>query len=446
MPPEHRLQVAGGARHRRVISLLPKTIRRPLTLVVYALRQEPRRASVRDHLWAIKRYGNCDVAYFNAGLFPRVPASITKAPWDVVVLHTTLLNTVRWFPERTARLARVCAPLGRLGRIRAALPQDDFIRSDAVAEFMEELRVTHVFTPVPLSECKKVYRRMDLDRVRFEPALTGYLDEAEVDRMAQAAVESPERDIDIGYRAWHAEPWLGRQGQLKTRIAEVFRERATEFGLNVDISTRDEDKLYGDDWNRFLTRSKYTLGVESGASVLDHDGSVAACSDQHLKANPQASFEEVEAACFPGRDGELALAVLSPRHLEACAARTCQVLVRGEYSGILQAGRHYLAVEPDFSNLPEVLETLRRDDRRADIVEAAYRDIVASGQWTYGRLVDEVLAQADAPGALSAPQARRAKVGLRVARGLELISAATLRIVARTVLPLAAVVRKRLRG
>jgi hypothetical protein len=310
---------------------------------------------------------------------------------------------------------------------------------------MEELCVTHVFTPVPPAECEKVYRRMDLDRVRFEPALTGYLDEAEVARMAQTALESPERDIDIGYRAWHAEPWLGRHGQLKTRIAEVFRESAAELGLNVDISTRTEDKLYGDEWNRFLTRSKYTLGVEGGASILDHDGSVAACSGRYLKANPQAGFEEVESACFPGRDGELALAVLSPRHLEACAARTCQVLVRGEYNGILQAGRHYLAVEPDFSNVPDVLEALRRDDCRSDIVEAAYRDIVASGQWTYRRLVDEVLAQAEAPAALPAPLVKQAARGLRVAGGLELVSSATLRIVARAVLPLAALVRKRLR-
>ena len=353
------------------------------------------------------------------------------------MLHTTLLSTVRWFPEREPRLASVCAPLARMAPTRVALPQDDFIRTDLVAEFMEKLAVTHVFTPVPPSEWKKVYRRMDLDRVRFASALTGYLDEAEVARIAQIGDENPERDIDIGYRAWHAEPWLGRQGQLKTRIADVFLADAPSLGLNVDISTREDDKLYGDDWNRFLVRSKYTLGVEGGSSVLDHDGSVAACSTQYLKDKPDASFEEVESACFPGRDGELGLSALSPRHLEACAARTCQILVRGDYDGILQAGRHYLAVEPDFSNVPEVLETLRRDDRRAAIVDAAYRDVVASGRWTYRRLVDDVLAAADdsrpAP-AQGSPS--RATVGLAVARVVEFVSSATLWTVAHALLPL----------
>jgi hypothetical protein len=273
------------------------------------------------------------------------------------------------------------------------------------------------------------------------------LDDAEAARIAQIADRHPDRDIDIGYRAWHAEPWLGRQGQLKTRIAEVFLASAPSLGLNVDISTREKDKLYGDDWSRFLVNSKYTLGVEGGSSVLDHDGSVAACSAQYLKDKPDASFEEVESACFPGRDGELGLSALSPRHLEACAARTCQILVRGDYDGILQAGRHYLAVEPDFSNVPEVLETVRRDDRRAAIVDAAYRDVVASGRWTYRRLVDDVLGAAD--DSRSAPAQRSpsgATVGLRLARVVEVVSSATLWIVAHALLPLREALRDRLKA
>src|SRR5206468_1168828 len=125
------------------------------------------------------------------------------------------------------------------------LPQDDFLRSDLVSEVMAELRVDHVFTPVPESERAKVYRRMDLDRVRFHLALTGYLEDEEVARMERVAAEVGDaRDIDVGYRAWHAAKWLGRHGQLKTEVARVFAEEGPNHGLKVDISTRDEDTLY----------------------------------------------------------------------------------------------------------------------------------------------------------------------------------------------------------
>lgn len=365
--------------------------------MVYALRQHPLRASMRDHLYSFARFTTGSAAYVNMAARRRIPRWALRCGWDLVVLHTSLLATFRWRPDGAPALRRRLAPLRDLGATVVGLPQDDFLRSDLVAEIMEELGVEHVFTPVPAQERPKVYRRMDLDRVRFHLALTGYLDDAETARMERIAAEVGEhRDIDIGYRAWHAEPWLGRHGRLKTEIARRFAEEAPRHGLRADISTDESGVLLGDDWSRFLARSKYTIGVEGGASILDHDGTLRAASYAYLVDHPDASFEEVEAACFPGRDGELALFAVSPRHLEACATRTCQVLIRGDYNGVLVADRHYLPVEPDFSNLDEVLEEMRRDERRAEIVEAAHRDVVAGGRWTYARLVAEVEAVAPA--------------------------------------------------
>jgi hypothetical protein len=373
----------------------------PNVLVVYVLRQHPLRATIRDHLYAFDRYGTGRVAHLNLAVRRRVPAWVRRVPWDLVVFHTSYLAAYRWTPDGAPWLRRRSAPLRGLGRVRVALPQDDFLRSDLVGEVMAELGVDHVFTPVPESERAKVYRRMDLDRVRFHLALTGYLDDDEVARMVRIASEidrGPGRDVDVGYRAWHAAKWLGRHGQLKTEIARVFAEQGPRHGLRVDISTRDADTLYGDDWSRFMARSKYTIGVEGGASILDRDGSLRARVYDYELEHPDASFDEVEAACFPGRDGELALFAVSPRHLEACASRTCQVLVRGDYNGVLEAGRHYIALEPDFSNLDEVLETMRRDDRRAAIAEAAFEDVVRGGRWTYRGFVAAVEAVAPAQG------------------------------------------------
>ncbi|MBX5441225.1 MAG: hypothetical protein IRZ32_06820 [Solirubrobacteraceae bacterium] len=381
----------------------------PNVLVVYVLRQHPLRTTIRDHLYAFERYTSGRTAYLNLAVRRRVPSWVRRVRWDLVIFHTSYLATYRWTPDGAPWLRRRSAPLRGLGRVRVALPQDDFLRSDLVADVMEELRVDHVFTPVPPSEHEKVYGRMDLDRVRFHLALTGYLDDDEVERMVRIAREvdeGPGRDIDVGYRAWHAAKWLGRHGQLKTEIARVFSEEGPKHGLEVDISTRDEDTLYGDDWSRFMARSKYTIGVEGGASILDRDGSLRAKVYAYELDHPDATFEEVEAACFPGRDGELKLFAVSPRHLEACVSRTCQVLVRGEYNGVLEADRHYIPLEPDFSNLDEVLETMRRDDRRAEIVEAAFEDVVRSGRWTYRGFVREVEAVAPPDGGAATAPAR----------------------------------------
>ncbi len=161
-------------------------------------------------------------------------------------------------------------------------------------------------------------------------------------------------------------------------------------GLALDIATGARSTIRGDDWYRFLADCKYTLGVEGGASVNDPDGAFHAASIDYLAEHPEASFEEVEANCFPDADGGIAYYAISPRHLEACATRTAQVLIEGSYNGILRPGEHYLELRRDFSNLDDVLDAIADDSQRARLTDAAYRDVVASGAYTYERLVRDV--------------------------------------------------------
>ena len=138
-------------------------------------------------------------------------------------------------------------------------------------------------------------------------------------------------------------------------------------------------------------RCKYTIAIEGGASILDKDGSLREKTEAYLVQNPQADFAEVEKACFPGRDGELVYKAISPKHLESCATRTCQILVEGDYNGILIPGTHYIELKQDFSNINQVLRTAQEDQIRAKITQRAYNDIIASGQYTYRYFVASVL-------------------------------------------------------
>lgn len=149
--------------------------------------------------------------------------------------------------------------------------------------------------------------------------------------------------------------------------------------------------ILGDAWYRFLSQCQYTIGSESGTSLLDRDGSIKQKVIDYQSFHPDAGFKEVEAACFQGMDGNCRLYALSPRHLEACATRTCQVLVEGEYNGILKPGVHYIELKRDFSNLDAVIDAIRRDALRHGIVEKAYKDIVESGHFTYKRFIPFII-------------------------------------------------------
>jgi hypothetical protein len=352
-------------------------MRRGNVLVIYALQAWPVRGAIRDHLSSFGRHSRGRCHYLNLSV-RRPPRWLLHVPFDLVVFHTSFLSHLRWDPRTGERLLERARPLRKLPATKAVLPQDEFLRSACINDFINDFGVSVVLSVADASQWPLIYDTVDRERVRFSTVLTGYLRDESVARAEAIAAATPRRDIDVGYRAFHAPAWLGRQGQLKTTIADIVGGAARGRGLAVDVSTRPQDTLYGDDWLRFQARSRYTLGVEGGASVLDRDGSVRARSEAYAATHPDATFGELEAACFPGRDGELALSAISPRHLEACAARTCQVLVKGRYNGILEAGRHYVALEPDMSNVDQVLDAIASGERREEIVRAAHEDVVAS--------------------------------------------------------------------
>jgi hypothetical protein len=356
-------------------------------LVVYSLVQHPTRQTIRDSLDAFGDYSNARCYFLNLGV-RRVPWWLRRIEFDAVIFHTTFLSE-RWNPPAFRRVLRRAGRLRGMGRFKAALPQDEFLRSGIVQSFVESFDVDHIFSVGPPSTWLQLYPEA-AGRVALSRVLTGYLHPGTVERIERIVDSSARRPIDIGYRSRHMAPWLGRHGQLKGQIGEAVKEAAQSRGLRVDISTRASDTLSGDDWYRFLASCRYTIGVEGGASVHDPDGTVKECADRYASAQPSAAFAEVERECFPGRDGEIDYRALSPRHLEACATRTCQVLVEGEYSGVLKPEAHYIPLRQDLSNLDQVLDRIQADADRARLVETAYDEVVASGEYTYERLIREV--------------------------------------------------------
>jgi hypothetical protein len=361
-------------------------------LIVYCQVSYPPRATVAEQLYCFARYAGARHRCFYLNLAVRdVPRYLLEVPFDMVIFHTTFFAW-RWGIGEYRQVLQKARALKRLRAVRAMVPQDEFYRTDALNEFIDEFEVGIVYTVSPRSEWSKLYPAAEVSGVRLVPVLTGYLDDATVGRIDALTAARAPRETAVGYRAWRANPWLGRYGFLKTRVADVFAQRAPAFGLATDISTRAADTFYGDEWYRFLLRCRYVIGVQGGAGVLDWDGSVRECAEALRDERPDAGFEEIEAACFPGKDGGLAYFAISPRHLEACATRTCQVLIEGHYNGVLTPGLHYIELKQDFSNLDDVLQRMASDRERETIVARAYDDVVRSRAYSYRGFVDVVLA------------------------------------------------------
>jgi hypothetical protein len=356
--------------------------------VIYYASRHPLRTCIADHLYAFARDGRHRVTHLNAAI--RTPADCPKDV-DLVVLHTTFL-AVRWNLGRFDRMVDRWLPVSRLSAPVIALPQDEFINTDGLERCLEAYGVPHVCSVAAAGQWRTIYPRLSASGVGFSRVLTGYLDRTTIDRSDRLAAERANRPrrIDVGYRAWRAEPWLGRHGRQKVEIAERFLSSIPE-DLVADISLDDADTLLEDEWLRFMLDCRWTIGVEGGASIIDRDGAIRQRTLAWQASHPHAGFEEIEAACFPGREGSLDLRAISPRHLEACMTGIGQVLVEGDYNGLLEPERHYLPVRADYSNLPEVLDRLQDESARVEMVARARAEVVDAGPCSSRALVEAVL-------------------------------------------------------
>jgi hypothetical protein len=166
-------------------------------------------------------------------------------------------------------------------------------------------------------------------------------------------------------------------------------ERACALGLRFNISTRPEDTITSNGWFDFLASSRATIGCESGSSALDRRGEIQARIRWVQQRNPDMSFDEVSREMSPGWDNHRFFA-LGPRHLEAVITRTCQILVEGDYDGVLQPHRHYIPLRRDLGNLDEVLHMVRDHALIDQITARAYEEIYLSGRYSHARFAEQL--------------------------------------------------------
>lgn len=354
--------------------------RRPRLLLLCDYRPHEA-ATVIDHIEAIRRWSRYDV--FVLPIFGDLPDEVDFAPFDALVIHYNLVMSSDVFLPALARWR-----ISQFQGLKGAFIQDEYRFVDATVSVMRTLGIQVLFTCVPADQVELVYPEATLPQLRRKvTVLTGYVPE-ELLGVPMAPFNA--RSIDVAYRGRRLPAWLGRLAQEKVLIAERFLADAPAYGLSTDISTSEDDRLYGEAWVEFVRSSKATLGVESGASVFDFDGSIEQAITGYLSAHPGATFEELHRRFLADVDGRIRLNQISPRCFEAAALGTLMVLYPGEYSGILEPGRHYVPLEKDHSNMAEVASAIRDRSTWERITSQAREEVALNPRYSFQAMVQTV--------------------------------------------------------
>jgi hypothetical protein len=322
---------------------------------------------VQDHVRAIAEMSRHRIVVTNP-IHRREARWLKLEPFDAVLIHYSICVLFDYFlPERYVWMLRDYRGL------KAQMIQDEYRWVDRMTTRMGELGIEALLSSLTPENIERVYHQPQLACTFKCSTLPGYIPPALV---RQRVAPIADRARHVVYRGRDLPYWFGRAGQDKKRIAEQFLGIAARYGLQVDIAAGETDRIYGEDWVRFLCSGKAVLATEGGASIFDFDGTVEARVKAYLEVQPGADFDEVAEAVLRKDEGNIVHRTITPRSFEAIALRTALVMYPGAYRGILQPWRHYIPLDPSGNNADEVVRCLRDDAFLQQLVDRAYAEIV----------------------------------------------------------------------
>jgi len=338
--------------------------------------------TVDEHIAAYARHSRFPFWEVNTDL--GFPPALAQVPVAAVVLHYSIFHTAGYhFDAGFRRFLR------ETDAYKVAFFQDEHHFCQQRFLFLNEHHVDCVFTCLEESEFDAVYRRYT-NVPTLVSNFPGYVSEEMIRAAQQFALPDSERPVDIGYRGRALAPYGGRAALEKAQVAAGFADAAEEQGLVFDVTAREGERLYGDDWSRFMGSCKGTLGTEAGVSVFDLEDRAYAEYVRQIRAGGPVTIETLERGPQGDLEGAVYYRTISPRHFEAAAFRVCQILFEGRYSGVLEPMVHYLPLKKDFSNAADVLSRFKDPAIRRELTDNTHRDLIASGRYGYATLMQKL--------------------------------------------------------
>jgi len=289
----------------------------------------------------------------------------------VVVSHaaagddmTVLLKSARWLHRRRGKLVMFVG--------------NEYDLLDEKIGLIRAVGAELVCSQLPMPAAQYLYRECVRSRILSMPHA--------LNPKVYRPSSGPERPVDIGFIGDVYWPFVG--DRERTDLIEAFEREGEHWELKCSIRKR---RIPRTEWAAFLNTSKGTIGAESGTYYLNDRGRLlAAAREYNLLQHPEASFEEVFEKFYRGQPREVSGKSISSRHFEPIGTKTCQLLLHGEYNGVLAPDEHYISVRKDRSNIEDAVRRFKDQDYRQTIVERAYEHVMANH--TYAHRVRSVLA------------------------------------------------------
>jgi hypothetical protein len=339
-------------------------------------------SAVFEHLKSFANHSQN--SWFYLDIFEFDSNSIVLDSFDAIVIHYSVRLPF-------GQLSDACQQrLQKFSGLKTLFIQDEYDGTILTHKIINLVPFDLVFSVVPQKSLEKIYPRHKFPHTKFVTNLTGYVPENLVRQYK--GVDSPsKRPLKVGYRGRVLPLRYGRLGQEKSQIGYGVRDYCIAHQIDFDIECDEGSRIYGEKWYKFISSMRAMLGSESGSNIFDWDSLLEQEIQDYQSRHSNSTHDEIYCDILQDREIDGLMNQISPKIFEMVAAKTIMVLFEGEYSGVVEPHTHFFPLKKDLSNLDKIITLLKDDDLVDEMAECAYRDIIASGKFSYEeflRMVD----------------------------------------------------------
>jgi hypothetical protein len=352
-----------------------ETMRRLRVLVAYSM-SSSHVTTTFDYMHALSLHTDFDVTYLHVTQNAKVVVELSD--YDVVFNNYCARLCFKDYVSDSYQ-----DELRAFQGLKIISVQDVYNRTNTLREAISDLGFHVVMVSAPVESFDYIFGPQRNRDVTYIPTLTGFAPDPE--SLVDIEVKPlNQRSVDVAYRGRDIGPLYGILGFLKYEIGRVVREACDRRGIPHNIAMDEDSRIYGRAWYEFIASARTMLGTDSGSNVIDFDG--------ELEAHFKKLRDELGGRPLPyepylplvaEHEKHVNMSEASPRLFECAALKTAMVLLRGHYSGVVEAEKHYIPLERDFSNLDDVLDQLTDIEALQQMADRTYDDLIASDRFSY---------------------------------------------------------------
>ena len=185
-------------------------------------------------------------------------------------------------------------------------------------------------------------------------------------------INHTERTIHLGNRLANYAYYLGNISRSEV-IPKFLKKIKKNKNIKVDFSLDPKKRFTSSNWINFLKNCRTSISGESGSYFLQWNDSLRLKINKMTEINPKISFRYIFNNVLKKSNSHIQATCISSRHFDSIVTGTCNVLVEGNYSNLLEPDVHYINLKSDLSNYDEVVEKIMDHKFTEDIAKKALK-------------------------------------------------------------------------